>query len=146
MQKLTLSSSLLLLLFASCTKPDVSENETPVSKTIEFRLAQATDYSASVYDGVQAELRLSVSKQTDGILAPVILWDTIIPYQSLRVYPGSQTPLIINKQFNGIIESKETIRYSKVIRYRDALNQISMTAFGEDIPASVNSKSVPVDL
>ena len=145
MQKVILSS-LVLLLFAACTKSRVIEFEAPVSKTIEFRLAQATDYSGSVYDGVQAEVSLSVSMQSDLLPTPLVLWDTIIPYQSLRVYPGSQTPLIINKQFNGIIESKETIRYSKVIRYRDALNQISMTAFGEDIPASVNSKSVPVDL
>ncbi|MEJ8820284.1 hypothetical protein [Lacibacter sp. H407] len=146
MQKVILSSFLLLLLFAACTKSGVREFEPPVSKTIEFRLSQASDYSGSVYDGVQAEVTLSVSIQSDVLPALLILWDTIIPYQSLRVYPGSQTPLIINKQFNGIIESKETVRYSKVIRYRDALNQISMTAFGEDIPASVNSKSVPVDL
>lgn len=145
MQKVILSS-LVLLLFAACTKSGVREFEPPVSKTIEFRLSQASDYSGSVYDGVQAEVRLSVSKQTDGILAPVILWDTIIPYQSLRVYPTSQTPLLINKQFNGIVESKETVRFNKIVRYRDALNQISMTAFGEDIPASVSSKSVLVDL
>lgn len=145
MQKVILSS-LTLLLFAACTKSGVTEFEPPVSKTIEFRLAQATDYSGSVYDGVQAEVSLSVSIQSDLLRAPLILWDTIIPYQSLRVYPGSQTPLIINKQFDGITESKETIRYSKVIRYRDALNQISMSAFGEDIPVSVSSKSVPVDL
>lgn len=146
MEKLTLSYCLLLLFSTACNKPVIRENELPVSKSIEFRLAQATDYSASVYDGVQAEVRLSVSKQTDGISAPVVLWDTMIPYQSLRVYPTSQTPLIINKQFNGIIESKETVRFNKVIRYRDVLNQISMSASGEDIPASVTIKSVQVDL
>ena len=145
MQKVILSS-LVLLLFAACTKSGVIEFEPPVSKTIEFRLAQATDYSGSVYDGVQAEVSLSVSIQSDLLPAPLILWDTIIPYQSLRVYPGSQTPLIINKQFNGIIESKETVRYSKVIRYKDALNQINMNATGEDIPSSVTNKLVLVDL
>jgi hypothetical protein len=146
MQKLTLSSSLLLLLFASCSKPVVSEKEIPVSKTIEFRLAQATDYSAPMYDGVQAEVRLSISKQVAGANTPVILWDTIIPYQSLRVYPASATPLMINKQFNGIVESKESIRFNKVVRYKDGLNQTSMNASGEDIPSSVSNKLVMVDL
>lgn len=146
MQKLTLSSSLLLLLFASCSKPDVSEKEIPVSKTVEFRLAQAADYSGSVYDGIQAEVRLSVSKHVAGTSSSVILWDTIIPYQSLRVYPTSATPLLISRQFNGIFESKESIRFSKVVRYKDGLNQISMNALGEDIPASVSNKLVVVDL
>lgn len=146
MKKLTLSSSLLLLLFASCSKPDVSEKEIPVSKTVEFRLAQAADYSGSVYDDIQAEVRLSVSKQVAGTSSSVILWDTIIPYQSLRVYPASATPLLINRQFNGIFESKESIRFSKVVRYKDGLNQISMNASGEDIPASVSNKLVVVDL
>jgi hypothetical protein len=142
MHKLILSSSLLLLVTA-CSKLSPVK-ELPVSKTVEFSVYQAADYSGSVYNGVQAEVRLTISKQTANN-SHVILWDTLMPYQNLRAYPSTQAPLLISKQFS-VLQNSEQLRFGKVIRYKDALNQISLVATGEDIPASVNTKSVQVDL
>lgn len=142
MNKLILSSSLLLLLSA-CNKISPVK-EIPVSKTVEFSVYQGGDYSASVYNGVEAEVRLTISKQLVNN-SQVILWDTLMPYQNLRAYPLTQTPLLISKQFD-ILQNSEQLRFGKVIRYKDALNQVNLVATGEDIPASVNVKSVQVDL
>ncbi|MEJ8844983.1 hypothetical protein WG954_21490 [Lacibacter sp. H375] len=142
MNKLILSSSVLLLLSA-CSKI-TPVKEIAVSKTVEFSVYQAVDYSAPVYNGVEAEVRLTLGKQTSNG-SEVILWDTVIPYQSLRAYPAIQTPLRINKQFD-ILQNSEQLRFGKVIRYRDALNQVSFVAIGEDIPPSVNVKVIQVDL
>jgi hypothetical protein len=142
MNKLILSSALILLI-ASCKKiSPVKEN--PVVKTVEFTVYQAADYSGPVYNGVQAEVRLTISKQFANN-SHVILWDTLMPYQNLQAYPSTQTPLRITKQFS-ILQNTEQLRFGKVIRYKDALNQVSLVATGEDIPSAVHTKSVQVDL
>lgn len=142
MNKLILSSSLLLLLSA-CNKI-TPVKEIAVSKTVEFSVYQAGDYSAAAYNGTEAEVHLIVGKQTENG-TEVILWDTVMAYKSLRAYPATQNPLRINKQFD-VLQNSEQLRFGKVIRYRHVLNQISLVAVGEDIPASVNVKVIQVDL
>ncbi|QNA43386.1 hypothetical protein [Lacibacter sediminis] len=142
MKKLILSSTILLLLIA-CKKPTPAK-AVSVLQTVEFKVFQAADYSAPVYNGVEAEVRLAVSKQLSNN-SQMVLWDTLIPYQLLRAYPLMQTPLFISKKFE-IVRDSEKLRFGKVIRYRDALNRISLNATGEDIPASVTNKLIQVDL
>ncbi len=147
MKQLTLSVLMLLALVTSCKKkPEFKGTESPVSKAIEFRVAQAADYSAPVYDGVQAEVRLTVAKESLQNGTTVVLWDTTFSMRSLRQYPAFNTPLNVLKQFNGILESREALRVSRIIRYSTGSNQPSMNAKSEVIPSLTPLKRFDVSL
>lgn len=131
-----LSVITLCVLSFSCTKkPEYPGTERPVSKALEFRIAQAGDYTAPVYDGVQAELKITVSKENHHAGTNTVLWDTTFGMRSLRQYPAITSPLRLTKQFNGIIESKESLRMSRIIRYMNGANNFWTNAKGESIPS-----------
>lgn len=60
--KINTSIAAIFLCF-SCYKKPPQPNELPVTKTVQFQIAQARDYSAPVYDGLKIELKLSVAKE-----------------------------------------------------------------------------------
>lgn len=138
---------MLLALAAACKKkPEYKGTESPVSKAIEFRVAQAADYSAPAYDGVQAEVRLSVAKENQQNGTTAVLWDTTFSMRSLRLYPAFNAPLTVLKQFNGILESRESLRVSRIIRYSNSNNQNSMNAKSESVPSLTPLKRFEVTL
>lgn len=132
----TLSVIALTVLAFSCKKkPEYRGTETPVNKAVEFRIAQAGDYTAPVYDGVLAELKLTIAKENLQTGTNTVLWDTTFSMRSLRQYPAATSPLKLTKQFNGIMESKESLRMSRIIRYMNGANNVWMNAKGESIPS-----------
>ncbi len=137
----------IAFLLVCCTKDPVEQiPEKAVSKAVEFRIAQSKDYSPAVYDGVQAELKLTLSKQNLQTGINTIVWDTIISKRAIRLYPGMVNQLVITKIIDGIYESKESLRVSQVISYSDANNQVYQQGWGEDIPTSIAVKKVDVNL
>lgn len=147
MKQFILSAVMILTLAAACKKkPEYKGSESPVSKAIEFRVAQAADYSASVYDGVQAEVRLSVTKENQQNGSATVLWDTTFGMRSLRQYPAFSSPLTLLKQFTGIMESTESLRVSRIIRYNSGNNQFSMNAKSESVPSLTPLKRFEVSL
>jgi hypothetical protein len=135
-----------VLLFVSCYKKPPQPAEVPVTKSVQFQIAQARDYSAPLYDGLKVELKLSVAKENikDGkILA---LWDTTFSIRSIREFAKAADPFTFNKQFNDIWQSSQMLRVSRVIKYVDAANQVTQSGFGESIPATVGVKQFPVNL
>ncbi len=146
--KLVCFASLVILL-TGCTKKGVQERivEKPVSTTVLFRVAQAQDYSSSIFDNIQAELTLtlSLSNKVDGS-GQQILWDTTIHLRDIRSYPEAGSPLLIRKSIEGIQDSKESVTVSRVIRYVRSGNEQYMQANGEVIPMSKEEYLYSVDL
>lgn len=123
---------LLCFLFFSCKKDELqSIPEQGQLRSIEFNVFKNGDYSPSSFDGINAEVNLSISKENvrTGMTTP--LWDTTISSRSIREFPLSASPLSILKQFGNIMESFESIRVSNVVRYRNGANQTWMNAKGE---------------
>lgn len=146
MKTIILSSLAVILFFASCYKKPEQPKENPVTKAVQFQIAQARDYSAPIYDGLKAELKLSVAKQStlDGkVLAQ---WDTAFSLRGIREFATGTNPFTFAKLFNDIWQSNQVLRVSRVIKYVDAANQISQNAFGETIPAGVQVKEFVINL
>jgi hypothetical protein len=132
MKKISMLYMLLIFFFVSCTKDDANVIQEPgVLKTIEFNISQNGDYTNPIFNSIQAELKLTVSKENILSGQNTRLWDTTFAMRPIREYPPIQTPTIILKQFDEIKESFENIRVSRVIRYLDGLNQTWMDAKGE---------------
>jgi hypothetical protein len=130
----------------SCYKQPEQPAEIPVIKSVQFRIAQGYDYSSPIYDGLKAELKLSVAKESiiDGrILAA---WDTTFSLRSIREYAVITNPETILKQFNDVWQSRQVLRVSRVVKYVNAAGQISQSSFGETIPALVDVKQVEVNM
>ena len=117
-----------ITLLCSCEKDPVQSAEIPVTKTVAFAIAQGSDYTLPTYNGLQAEVKLSLVKESIVNVNVTAVWDTTISLRSIRDYAVSTNPLIITKQVNGVLQSKEAVRVSRVIRYVSALNQISQDA------------------
>jgi len=136
---------LLVVLLAACNKEPVQNSAPTVSKSVTFNVAQGGDYSASYFNDLQAELRLTVSKEGyNG--SSLIVWDTSFAWQNVRQYPAAASPLIFTKEFKDINETKEALRVSKVIRYTNSKNEMSMNASGEDVLQNVFFTNVQVRL
>ena len=137
----------MAFLLVCCTKDPVEQiPEKAVSKAVEFRIAQSKDYSPAVYDGVQAELKLTLSKQDRKTGVNTVVWDTIFSKRMIRLYPAMVNQLIITKVIDGVFESKESLRVSQVISYSDLNNQVYQQGWSEDIPPSIPVKKVDVSL
>lgn len=122
--------SALLSLMVSCSRDNSLPAPAPpaVTKTVVVSFAQDKDYSAPIFDGVEAELRLSIARVNKQSGATVVLWDTLLPYRPLRQYPAMHQPWRMTKQVSVQEDHRESITASYSIRYRDALNQQSMRA------------------
>lgn len=110
-KKTTLFLALVAMLF-SCKKEPVQPAEVPVTKTVQFRIAQASDYSGPVHDGLKAEVRLSSAKES--ILDGRILssWDTTFSLRSIRDFAPATNPFSVTKQVGGYFAKQGT--YSSV--------------------------------
>ena len=53
------------------------EAEKPVSKTVEFTIVPASDYTQPYYNNSTAEVKLSVYKQFSAPFSQDIIWDTV---------------------------------------------------------------------
>lgn len=142
----TIAIAVIALFITSCYKKPSETNELPVRKTVQFRIAQANDYSLPIHDGLRAEVKLSVVKESavNGIV--LAAWDTTMALKNIREYPASNNPMIITRHINDVWESRDVIRVSRVIRYINAANQIMQNASGEAIPTQVMTKEVAVNL
>jgi hypothetical protein len=140
------AAMLVGLLATACYKKPDEIKETPVSKTVQFRMAQANDYSLPMHDGLKAEVKLSIVKESTIDGAILAAWDTTFALRSIREYPNLNNPLIITKHINDVWQSRQVLRVSRVIRYINAANQIVQNAAGEAIPTQITTKEVVVNL
>jgi len=144
--KYSVTIAAIALLVISCYKKPEEVNELPVRKNVQFRVAQANDYSLPIYDGLRAEVKLSVAKESAVNGTILAVWDTTMVIRDIRSYPTNNIPLIITKHITDVWQSREVLRVSSVIRYVNANNQIVQNAVGEAIPAQVTLKEVAVNL
>jgi len=112
----TLLSASLLVACSDHNKTVELPAEKPVTKTIEFKLSPAADYTQPRYDSASAEIKLSVYKPLYDPYREQILWDTVIARKELRLYLNASTPLVITKTFS-ILETKEKIGAGYSISY-----------------------------
>lgn len=119
--------------------------EVPVEKSVTYNVSQSQNYENAMYNNLNAEVKLTISKEDLKAVRSTILWDTVMVMKNIREYPTMNNPLIIQKSFKNILESKESIRISRSIRY-SFNNQISLNALGEFIPTYSNSMLVVVGL
>jgi hypothetical protein len=120
-----------LVLLAACDKPNdfLAAPAVPQTKTINLSFGQSKDYSAAIFDGVEAELRIAVTKfETVDGGGSTVVWDTLVPFQSLRLYPEATAPWQKALQVNVSNDFREHVSASYAIRYRDAQNRVSTTA------------------
>jgi len=116
------------------------------TKNVTFNVHQARDYSGDQYNGVNASLKLSVftTKISNG--ETKVLWDSIVPYQSLRNFPRLQNPGVITRRFTGIDDSKESLAASYSISFKDALGNINQVARNEFAGNGNSTLTIPVKL
>lgn len=116
------------------------------TKNVTFNVHQARDYSGDQYNGVNASLKLSVftTKISNGETR--VLWDSIVPYQSLRNFPRLQNPGVITRRFTGIDDSKESLAASYSISFKDALGNINQVARNEFAGNGNSTLTIPVKL
>lgn len=128
--KATLLTAAGIAMLAACNKPIdfPSAPLIPQTKTVNLSFGQSKDYSAAVYDGVEAELRIAVTKFESANGVSTILWDTLVPFQSLRQYPSAAAPWQKTLQVNVSSDLKEHVSASYAIRYRDAQSRYNTTA------------------
>lgn len=132
----------------SCTKDTVTA-PTPspaVSKTVNFTIHQAKDYTGLQYDGVQAELKIAVSKFKKADGQTIVLWDSAIAFQPIRNYPLTHVPAAVVKSFTGINDQTETVQASYSIRYKNAQNEINTTGKNEFADLGASVLTLPVRL
>ena len=135
-----------IIALASCDKDPVQPAEVPVSQTVQFQVALGTDYSAAEFDGLKAELKLSVAKENTKSGQVTTLWDSTFALRDIRTYPQPAQALILSRSADRIFPSREVLRVSHVIKYVDASNRIVQEALGESVPGTVALKVVPVSL
>lgn len=139
--------AVLLLAVASCSKDnETTVPETPTSKSVRFRIFQAQDYSAPRFDGVQAELRISLARENKRTGATTVAWDTTFTMRSLRNFPATTTPLELTRTVSNIFESREVLRVSRSIRYLNPDNSTSMNGRGETVPEGTREARFDISL
>jgi hypothetical protein len=128
MKKTTLFAALAAIAMVSCRKENDNRFSPPVetaTKTIHFSLAQGKSYADARYDGLEASTRISVAKQSKENGGSIILWDTVITNQSIRLYPLPHRPFTFTKTFTGVNDNDENLSVSYWIGYKDRNNQLS---------------------
>lgn len=117
-----------------------------VTKTVNFSIHQAEDYSDVQYDGVKAELKIAVSKfkKADGEI--IVLWDSAVAFKSLRDYPATHLPVAVVKSFSGINDQTETVQASYSIRYKNAQNELSAVGKNDFAGFGASVLTLPVRL
>lgn len=134
------------ILLASCTEKEPEVTLPTVSKTIQFDIGRGRDYSLPVYEDWKAIVVLTISRESFADGRSAIVWDTTFPYRNLQDFPEKSAPLVIRKTVNSIVESRETIRVSRVISYVNSQQQRSQSATGETIPSGTSFRLFNVEL
>jgi phospholipid N-methyltransferase len=134
--------------FAACKKNDdlVAPNVPVTNKTIHFVLSQAKDYSGPQYNGVQAEVRLSISRISLVGGTNRTVWDSVISFQSLREFPLAQSPVVISKEVRQVNDGRESVQASYFIRYRTANNEQTARGKNDFVASGNQSLSMTVGL
>lgn len=119
-----------LALLAACDKPVdfPPAPAVPQTKTVNVSFAQSKDYSDPSYNAVEAELRLSIAKYEKATGATTVVWDTLVPFQSLRNYPAINAPWYLSKQITVTDDYRESVTASYSLRFRDAENRQTQEA------------------
>jgi hypothetical protein len=143
-----LVAAMAILSAVSCSKdPDTLPVTVPsVTKTVNFSIHQAEDYSGAQYNGVQAELKIAVSKFKKADGQTIVLWDSAVAFQSLRDYPATHLPVSVVKSFSGINDQTETVQASYSIRYKTAQNELSAVGKNEFAGLGASVLTLPVRL
>jgi hypothetical protein len=127
MKKLMTLAAVAATWLVSCKK-DSNTFIPPVptfTKSVNFVIQQGRDYSAPQFNGVDAELKLAISRVRKSDGNTILVWDSTVAFKSLRSYPEAQLPATVLKSVSGIDDNKETVSASYMVRYRDAQQQIS---------------------
>jgi hypothetical protein len=135
-----------IIALGSCDKEPVQPAEIPVSQTVQFQVSLGADYSAPEFDGLKAELKLSIAKENTSSGQITRLWDTTFALRDIRSYPQPAQALILSRSADRIFPSREVLRVSRTIKYVDASNRIVQEAFGETVPGTTTLKQVLVKL
>jgi hypothetical protein len=129
----------------SCSKDadSLPQPAPTVTKTVNFTIHQAKDYADVQYNGVQAELKITVSKfkKADGQM--IVLWDSAVAFQSIRNYPATHLPVAVVKSFSGINDQTETVQASYGIRYKNSRNELSAVGKNEFADLGVSVLTLP---
>jgi hypothetical protein len=128
MKKTALFAVMAAIAMVSCRKPKDSFSVIPVesaTKKINIFIAQGKSYADQRYNGLEANLRISIAKVSKEDGASIALWDTTIANQSIRLYPVPHQPFTFSKTFTAIKDSKESLSVSYWIGYKDRNNQVS---------------------
>jgi hypothetical protein len=137
----------LICLFAACKKDEVIiEPEKPITKTMEYHVFAAKDYSNSSFDNVKAEVRLSVGKVNSRTGETTLIWDSTFIPRNMGSFPLKAQKLIVEKQFSGY-SSKEKLNISYSIRYNyNNEGYLSHRASGEVIEIGKTNNIIEVGL
>jgi hypothetical protein len=117
-----------------------------VTKVVNFTIHQAKDYADAEYSGVEAELKIAVSKFKKAEGQTIVLWDSAVAFQSLRDYPATHLPVAVVKSFSGINDQTETLQASYSIRYKNVRNEVSAVGKNEFAGLGAAILTLPVRL
>jgi len=108
---------ILLVLMAACKKSsDATLTEAPVAKKIEFHVHAGHLYTEPVYNGVTAEVKLSIYKINYRTGQSQLLWEQMYDKRPLASYPHLPQKFLVEKEFE-VVESKEKLQAQYTIRY-----------------------------
>jgi len=143
-----LVASMAILSAVSCSKGPVTRPETAptVTKTVNFSIHQAKDYSDPQYNGLQAELKIAVAKFKKADGQTIVLWDSAVAFQLLRDYPATHLPVAVVKSFPGINDQTETVQANYSIRYKTEQNELSAVGKNEFAGFGASVLTLPVRL
>jgi len=148
MKKLITMAAVATTLMVSCQKDNFTFNlpDPTFTKSVNFVIQQGRDYSGAQFDGVDAELKLAISRirKSDG--TSVLIWDSTVSFQSLRDFPPTHAPVSVVKSITEIDDNKESISASYMVRYRDAQQQISTHGMNEFARIGTTVLTFPVRL
>ena len=120
----TLKLTILLVSVVSlssfaCQKENASPPvETPEQKTVAYHIFAAKDYSAPVYQNVNADLRLQVHVIDYKTGAMRLVWDSTFSTRKLIAFPSFDNKLVITKSFP-VMNSHEKLNGAYSVRYND---------------------------
>lgn len=146
MKKLLLSGVLLSTLLACKKETIIVQPVARETKSVVVNLQQAQDYSGPAFDGVEAEVRLAISRINKQTGASTLEWDSTIQFKSLRSFPQAQNPRQVVKLVSNVDDNTETVSASYSIRYRDAQSRIQQVGRNEFVPAGAASLQLNVRL
>ncbi len=146
MKKLLFSGVLLSTLLACQKETIIVQPVARETKSVVLNLQQGQDYSGPAYDGVEAEVKLAISRINKQTGARSLEWDSTIQFKSLRSFPQAQNPRQIVKLVSNVDDNTETVSASYSIRYRDAQSRIQQVGRNEFVPAGATSLQLNVRL